>query len=104
MFDDLLSMSLITLFEMKRSGEVRNTDEPNYCKYHYLVGHSIQKRFVFKDKVMDLARQEKILVEEDKTSVNQISINSLQSMKIEKLEKVTIPVLSTIYFGSFDPI
>ncbi|KAK4383795.1 hypothetical protein Sango_2742400 [Sesamum angolense] len=32
-------------------------DDPKYCKYHRLVGHAIQDCFVFKDKVMQLARQ-----------------------------------------------
>ena len=56
MFDDLLSMNLIMLPEMKRPDEVGNIDDPNHCKYHHLVWYSIQKYFVFKDKMMDLAR------------------------------------------------
>ncbi|XP_071932994.1 uncharacterized protein [Coffea arabica] len=100
MFDDLLSINLITLSEMKRPDEARNTDDPNYCKYHRLIGHPIQKCFVFKDKVMELARQGKILLEEDKASVNQTSIGSLQSMEDKR---IMVPVLPIIQFGSLDP-
>ncbi|KAL0390799.1 UNVERIFIED_CONTAM: hypothetical protein Scaly_0437000 [Sesamum calycinum] len=42
---------------MKRPEEAEQKDDPKYCKYHRLVGHAIQDCFVFKDKVMQLARQ-----------------------------------------------
>ncbi|XP_071939172.1 uncharacterized protein [Coffea arabica] len=50
---------------------------------------------------MELARQGKILLEEDKARVNQMSIDSLQSMEIKR---VMVPVLPTIQFGSLDPM
>ncbi|KAL0313227.1 UNVERIFIED_CONTAM: hypothetical protein Sradi_5722000 [Sesamum radiatum] len=56
-FDDLLEANLIDLPEMKRPEEAERKDDPKYCKYHRLVGHAIQDCFVFKDKVMQLARQ-----------------------------------------------
>ncbi|KAK4384312.1 hypothetical protein Sango_3073900, partial [Sesamum angolense] len=52
-FDDLLEANLIDLPEMKRPEEAEQKDDPKYCKYHRLVGHAIQDRFVFKDKVMN---------------------------------------------------
>ena len=63
MLDDLLSINLIMLLKMKQPNEARNIDDPNYCKYHRLVGHPIKKCFVFKDEVMELVRQGKILLE-----------------------------------------
>ncbi|KAK4391468.1 hypothetical protein Sango_1924600 [Sesamum angolense] len=56
-FDDLLEANLIDLSEMKRPEEAERKDDLKYCKYHRLVGHAIQDCFVFKDKVMQLARQ-----------------------------------------------
>ncbi|KAL0354309.1 UNVERIFIED_CONTAM: hypothetical protein Sangu_1012200, partial [Sesamum angustifolium] len=56
-FDDLLEANIIDLPEMKRPEEAERKDDPKYCKYHRLVGHAIQDCFVFKDKVMQLARQ-----------------------------------------------
>ena len=73
-FDDLVKEKLIDLPEMKRPDEAGKVNDPNYCKYHRLVGHPIEKCFVFKDKVMELASQGKILLEEDKVTTNQISI------------------------------
>ncbi|KAL0320300.1 UNVERIFIED_CONTAM: hypothetical protein Sradi_5291500 [Sesamum radiatum] len=55
-FDDLLEANLIDMLEMKRSEETEWKDDRKYCKYHRLVGHAIQDYFVFKDKVMQLAR------------------------------------------------
>ncbi|KAL0290916.1 UNVERIFIED_CONTAM: hypothetical protein Scaly_1656100 [Sesamum calycinum] len=56
-FDDLLNTNLIELPEMKWPEEVGKTDDLKYCKYHRLVGHPIHDCFIFKDKVMQLARQ-----------------------------------------------
>ncbi|KAL0401550.1 UNVERIFIED_CONTAM: hypothetical protein Slati_4184900 [Sesamum latifolium] len=75
-FDDLLKANLIDLPEMKWPEEAERKDDPKYCKYHRLVGHAIQDCFVFKDKVMQLARQGKISLEEDSATANVIMIKS----------------------------
>ncbi|KAK4406576.1 hypothetical protein Sango_0664100 [Sesamum angolense] len=75
-FDDLLEANIIDLPEMKRPEEVERKDDPRYCKYHRLVGHTIQNCFVFKDKVMQLARQGKISLEEDFATTNAVIIES----------------------------
>ena len=51
---------------MKRPDEAGRTNDPNYCKYHRLMGHSIEKFFIFKEKIMDLAREGNILLEDEK--------------------------------------
>ncbi|KAL0457846.1 UNVERIFIED_CONTAM: hypothetical protein Slati_0411800 [Sesamum latifolium] len=75
-FDDLLEANLIDLPEIKRSKEAEWKDDSKYCKYHRLVGHVIQDCFMFKDKVMQLARQGKISLEEDSAAANIIMIKS----------------------------
>ena len=35
-------------------------DDLNYCKYHRIIGHPIQKCFVFKEQIMKLAKENKI--------------------------------------------
>ncbi|KAL0455820.1 UNVERIFIED_CONTAM: hypothetical protein Slati_0921200 [Sesamum latifolium] len=75
-FDDLLEANLIDLPKMKHPEEAERKDDPKYCKYHRLVGHTIQDCFVFKDKVMQLARQGKISLEEDSAAANVIMIKS----------------------------
>ncbi|KAL0367220.1 UNVERIFIED_CONTAM: hypothetical protein Sradi_3612100 [Sesamum radiatum] len=73
-FDDLLNANLIELLEMKRPEEDGKTNDPKYCKYHRLVGHPIHDCFIFKDKIMQLARQGKISLEEDNAAPNLITI------------------------------
>ncbi|KAL0315217.1 UNVERIFIED_CONTAM: Transposon Ty3-G Gag-Pol polyprotein [Sesamum calycinum] len=75
-FDDLLEAKLIDLLEMKQPEEAKQKDDLRYCKYHHLIGHAIQDCFVFKDKVMQLARQGKISLEEDSTATNAITTDS----------------------------
>ncbi|KAL0379306.1 UNVERIFIED_CONTAM: hypothetical protein Sradi_3236100 [Sesamum radiatum] len=75
-FDDLLEANLIDLPGMKRPEEAERKDDPKYCKYHCLVGHTIQDCFVFKDKVMQLARQGKISLEEDSEETNVVTIKN----------------------------
>ncbi|KAH0773265.1 hypothetical protein KY290_010402 [Solanum tuberosum] len=73
-FDELLELKLIDLPEMKRPDEAGKVDDPNYCKYHRLVSHPLEKCFVFKDRVMRLVNEKKIVLDDEKASSNQISI------------------------------
>ncbi|KAA0032803.1 hypothetical protein E5676_scaffold575G00270 [Cucumis melo var. makuwa] len=35
-------------------------DDPNYCKYHWVISHLVEKCFVLKELILRLARQKKI--------------------------------------------
>lgn len=59
---------------MKQPHEAGKTNNPNYCKYHGLLGHPLERYFVFRDKVMQLARKENIVLDDEKASSNKISI------------------------------
>lgn len=74
MFDEMLREGVLMLPQMKHLEEARRVDNPNYCKYHRLVGHPIQNCFVFKDKVMELAKQGRIILEEEKSPANQMTV------------------------------
>ncbi|KAH0648208.1 hypothetical protein KY285_033456 [Solanum tuberosum] len=69
-FDELLELKIIDLPEMKRPDEARKADDPNYCKYHRLVSHPLEKCFVFKDRVMRLVNEKKIVLDDEKASSN----------------------------------
>ncbi|KAH0665732.1 hypothetical protein KY285_026938 [Solanum tuberosum] len=112
-FDELLEMKLFELPEMKRPDEAGNSDDPKYCKYHRLVGHPIEKCFVFKDKIMDLAREGKIELEDEKLSSNQVSVASdlpnpvMTCNFVEGNMEQDIPntnQIRMIKFGDFEPI
>ncbi|KAL0411562.1 UNVERIFIED_CONTAM: hypothetical protein Slati_3745900 [Sesamum latifolium] len=72
-FDDLLEANLIDLPKMKRPEEAGQIDDPKYCKYHRLVGYSIQDCFMFNNKFMQLAHQGRISLEEDSATANLVS-------------------------------
>lgn len=42
MFDDFMSTNLIELLEMKWPQQGKQTNNPNYCKYHRLINHPIE--------------------------------------------------------------
>ena len=60
MLEQLLKLQLIILPECKRPEEMGKVDDPNYCKYHRIISHPIQKCFVLKELIMKLAKERKI--------------------------------------------
>ena len=48
--EQLLQLKLIELPECKRPEDMRKVDDSNYCKYHRIISHPIQKCFVFKEQ------------------------------------------------------
>ena len=39
----------LQLPDSKRPAEANKTDDPNYCPYHRIMGHTIEECYVFKD-------------------------------------------------------
>ena len=98
---------------MKCPNEAGKTNDPNYCKYHCLMGHPIEKCFIFKEKIMDLAREGKILLEDEKESSNQVSVTfgSLDPIFLCNFVEIhdcgdalAISPPKMIKFGDFEPI
>jgi hypothetical protein len=94
MLDDLLEANIIELSEVKRPDESNQVDNPNYCKYHRLISHPVEKCFVLKDKIMRLHKNGDIVFGNEVAAFNittMVNLGSCQS-------------LPTISFGSFEPI
>ncbi|GAA0167080.1 hypothetical protein LIER_22093 [Lithospermum erythrorhizon] len=83
MFEKLLKAKLIELLEPKRLEEANRRIEPDYCRYHRV--HPIENCFVFKEKVIDLALQGSILLEEDKDSANHITLTIIKLAGVKVL-------------------
>ena len=68
----------------KQTGTHSGINGPNYCKYHRLAGHPLEKCFGFKDKVMQLENKKKIFLADEMVSSHQISITfgSLEPVQI----------------------
>ncbi|KAA0058515.1 ty3-gypsy retrotransposon protein [Cucumis melo var. makuwa] len=60
MLEQLLEKQLIQLSECKRPKQARKVDNLNYCKYHWVISHPVEKRFVLKELILRLAREKKI--------------------------------------------
>ena len=60
MIEQLLKLQLIVLPECRQPEEMGKVDDPNYCKYHRIISHPIQKCFVLKELIMKLAKERKI--------------------------------------------
>ena len=58
--EQLLQLKLIELPECKRPEDIGKVDDLNYCKQHRIIGHPIQKCFIFKEQIMKLAIENKI--------------------------------------------
>ncbi|PIN26241.1 hypothetical protein CDL12_01008 [Handroanthus impetiginosus] len=81
-FDELLARKLIELPQPKRPEEVEKTNDPKYCKYHRVMSHPIEKCFVFKDKIMALAKEGKIIRDtEDVANASLISVVVTENTK-----------------------
>uniref|UniRef100_A0A2K2C1J5 Retrotransposon gag protein n=1 Tax=Populus trichocarpa TaxID=3694 RepID=A0A2K2C1J5_POPTR len=107
--DDLLEVNLIELPKVKCPKETNQVDNPNYCKYHRLINHPIEKCFVLKDKIMRLHKNRDIIFYEKRTAFNTMNIMNLavgQSMVQEKSSSIrrslsyrVKPNRSNVYIG-----
>jgi hypothetical protein len=94
MLDDLLEANIIELPEVKRPNEANQMDNPNYCKYHCLISHPVEKCFVLKDKIMRLHENGDIVFDDEVATSNITTMVNLGPRQS----------LPTISFGSFEPI
>ncbi|EOY32790.1 Uncharacterized protein TCM_040805 [Theobroma cacao] len=77
--EELLKFKLIQLPDMKQLEETDQVNDPNYCKYHRLVDHPIEKCFVLKDRIMGLYKDGKIEFKKNMVSANVASITNMLS-------------------------
>ena len=70
MLDDLLQNGVIELPNPERPKEA----DPKYCRYHRVVSHPLEKCTTLKERIMQLARDGKIILDLDDTAeINHIS-------------------------------
>ncbi|KAH7842212.1 hypothetical protein Vadar_002709 [Vaccinium darrowii] len=113
MLEDLLEKKVIQLPECKRPEEIGRVNDLKYCQYHRIVSHPTEKYFVLKELLVDLASQNKILLNLDEAAEcnhttiivgSQGSPKSDQKAKEEKLTLTAGAVAKTIQFGSLEPV
>uniref|UniRef100_A0A7N2L0M9 RNA-directed DNA polymerase n=1 Tax=Quercus lobata TaxID=97700 RepID=A0A7N2L0M9_QUELO len=104
MLEQLLKLKLIELSECKRPEEMRKVDDPNYCKYHRIISHPIQKCFVLKELIMKLAKERKIDLDfNDVAQSNPVTFScGLPSSLSPNTKQGANTTL--IHFGSLEPV
>ena len=50
--EDLLQKKVIKLPECRHPEEMDRVNDPNYCHYHRIVSHPMEKCFILKDLIM----------------------------------------------------
>ncbi|KAA0033157.1 ty3-gypsy retrotransposon protein [Cucumis melo var. makuwa] len=95
--DKLTELSAV---EMCTQGKV---DDPNYCKYHRVISHPVEKCFVLKELILKLARENKIELNIDKVAqTNHVAFNMTSSFPPSIL--LYDQRESLIRFRHFEPI
>src|ERR1051325_2261524 len=97
MLEQLVDNELIKLPECKQTADMGKVNDPNYCKYHRVISHPIEKCFVLKELILRLAQEKKI--ELDLGDVAQTNHATVM------IHSYTEPPTSgcLIRFGSFNP-
>ncbi|KAA0055462.1 retrotransposon gag protein [Cucumis melo var. makuwa] len=103
MLEQLIKKQLIQLLECKRPEQAGKVDDPNYCKYHWVISHSVEKCFVLKELILKLARENKIELDIDEVAqTNHVAVNMTSSVSTSTL--IYDQKESLIQFGTFEPI
>ncbi|KAA0060608.1 ty3-gypsy retrotransposon protein [Cucumis melo var. makuwa] len=98
MLDQLLEKQLIQLPECKRPAEIRRVNDPNYCKYHWVISHPVEKCFVLKELILKLALDKKIELELDDVAQTNHAAVIIQS------DSRLSAIGSLIQFGLLEPV
>jgi len=89
--DDVLEKGVIQCPEPKRPEEVGRTVDPKYYRYHRMVSHPLEKCITIKERIMQLAKDGRIILELD----NVLEANHISSQ---------IRELCTLQFGKLEPV
>ncbi|TYK04208.1 retrotransposon gag protein [Cucumis melo var. makuwa] len=103
MSEQLIEKQLIQLPECKRPEQAGKVDDPNYCKYHQVICHPVEKWFVLNELILKLARENKIELDIDVVAqTNHVAVNMTSSV----LPSILLydQRKSLIQFGTFEPI
>ncbi|KAA0066955.1 ty3-gypsy retrotransposon protein [Cucumis melo var. makuwa] len=98
MLDQLLEKQLIQLPECKGPAEMARVNDPNYCKYHRVISHPVEKCFVLKELILKLALDKKIELElDDVAQTNHVAVIIQSDSRLSAIG-------SLIQFGSLEPV
>ncbi|KAA0033525.1 retrotransposon gag protein [Cucumis melo var. makuwa] len=103
MLEQLIEKQIIQLPECKRPEQAGKVDDPNYCKYHGVISHPVEKCFVLKELILKLARENKIELDIDEVAqTNHVAVNMTSSVPPSIL--LYDQRESLVQFRTFEPI
>ncbi|KAA0040624.1 retrotransposon gag protein [Cucumis melo var. makuwa] len=83
MLEQLLENQLIQLPECKRPEQAGKVDDPNYCKYHRVISHPVEKCFRLKELILKLTREKKIELDIDEVAqMNHVAIGMTSNVPL----------------------
>jgi len=81
MLDDSLENEIIELPTLKRLEEAGRTTDPKYRRYHWVIIHPLEKYITLKERIMQLARDGRIILDlDDPIGTNHISTQLKHSL------------------------
>ncbi|KAL0383117.1 UNVERIFIED_CONTAM: hypothetical protein Scaly_0599000 [Sesamum calycinum] len=97
------------LLESKCPDEAGRVNDPEYCKYHQVVSHPIERCFVVKEKIIALAKEGKIIFDiKEAAGTNVANITATNNRYVlegnQEVKQPPTTTSSTLQFGSFEPI
>ncbi|KAL0358195.1 UNVERIFIED_CONTAM: hypothetical protein Scaly_1505200 [Sesamum calycinum] len=87
-FYELLERKLIKLPESKCPDKVGRVKDPNYCKYHRVFNHPIERYFVVKEKIMALAKEGNIILDTEETVVGSSKPIQIEVLFVNKKKEI----------------
>ncbi|KAL9233128.1 hypothetical protein vseg_008162 [Gypsophila vaccaria] len=104
MLDELLEKNVIQLPEPKRPEQVNKTIDPNYCRYHRMVSHPLEKCITLKERIMQLAKDGKIILDIDEAVTTNHTTVSMDQPDAMNLHDQNEWCVYAIQFGSLEPV
>ncbi|TYK23213.1 uncharacterized protein E5676_scaffold142G002450 [Cucumis melo var. makuwa] len=103
MLEQLLEKQLIQLSKCKRPEQARKVDDSNYCKYHQVISHQVQKYFVLKELILRLAREKNIELDlEEVAQTNHAAVTIISEAPSSRL--IFEQRENLVQFKTFEPI
>ncbi|KAA0068178.1 retrotransposon gag protein [Cucumis melo var. makuwa] len=81
MLEQLIEKQLIRLPEYKRPEQVEKVDDPNFCRYHRVISHPVEKCFMLKELILKLASENKIELDINEVAqMNHVTVEMASSV------------------------
>ena len=103
MLEQLLEKQLIQLPECKRPEQAEKVDDPNYCKYHRVISHQVEKCFMLNELILRLAHEKRIELDlKEVAETNHVAVAIMTEAPLSRL--IFEQRESLVQFGTFEPI